>query len=359
MDESGFTGDDLLEDGQPHFVIASTLIGEEEAEQILKRCFPRYQGPEIKFKVLWRRREVHRRGLQALAAELPMLADRIFLFIVDKRFSLLAKMFDYLVEPGFRARGYDFYADGYSMKYMNTVHRDVLAAGGAEIYGRSTALWNEFARHPSEATFADLKSYLAHAAATTIHPISTIFGMLHHGTRFFEALNPMIEDFTGTNEIQVTSILSSVTHWRQRISGDLRVIHDESTSFDSQRHLWSAIVRDDYISPLQQANGTIVQLPLRVISTAGVQSKDSPAIQLADVIAGLGAKFAVAFDPVRRDPFLLDLVERGAGPLISGGVRPHEDYANGGVPRANGPDALDVMTGLIEPFLDQNDKRRT
>lgn len=73
MDESGFTGDDLLEDGQSHFVIASTLIGDDEAREILDRCFPRYQGPEVKFKVLWRRRDVHRCGLQTFAAELPKL----------------------------------------------------------------------------------------------------------------------------------------------------------------------------------------------------------------------------------------------------------------------------------------------
>ncbi len=45
IDESGFTSDDLYNPDQRYFVIASTLIGDDEAEQILRRCFPRSQGP--------------------------------------------------------------------------------------------------------------------------------------------------------------------------------------------------------------------------------------------------------------------------------------------------------------------------
>ena len=353
LDESGFTGDDLLHDQQPHFVLASSLVGDEEAEAIMRRCFPRFQGPEFKFKVLWRRREVHRDGLRALAAELPAVADRAFLFVVDKRFALLGKMFDYLAEPVFRATGRDFYRDGYAMRYMNTVHRDVLRAGGADVYEGATARWNAFARAPSTTNFKALQNYLGEIVQTSVHPISTIFGMLSKGASFFEASNSDLSDFTDSNEIQVTSILSSITHWRQRESEDFDIVHDESTSFDSQQELWSTITRDDFTSPpFRQANGTIVELPLRVRSTTGVRSETSSAIQFADLLAGLGAKFALTSDSDERDPFLIDLVKRGAGALTSGGVRPHDDYAVGGVPLRVGPDPLDTMTDLLAPYFD-------
>ena len=113
------------------------------------------------------------------------------------------------------------------------------------------------------------------------------------------------------------------------------------------------ITRADFTSPpFRQANGTIVELPLRVRSTTGVKSETSPAIQFADLLAGLGAKFALATDSDKRDPFLIDLVRRGAGSLTSGGVRPHDDYAVGGVPLRVGPDPLDTMTDLLAPYFD-------
>ncbi|WP_277981175.1 DUF3800 domain-containing protein [Sphingomonas phyllosphaerae] len=54
LDGSCFTGDDLLHDQQPHFVLASSLVADEEAEAIMRRCFPCLREPEFKFKVLWR-----------------------------------------------------------------------------------------------------------------------------------------------------------------------------------------------------------------------------------------------------------------------------------------------------------------
>lgn len=351
MDESGFTGDDLYNPNQPHFVISSTLIGDEEASEILRRCFPRYQGPEFKFTTIWRR-EAHHDGLRAFAREIPALSDRIFLWVVDKRFSLLVKMFDYLVEPSLYAAGRDFYAGGYAMRYLNTVHRDILKFGTPAMYDDAVRLWDAFARNPSAATMAPLRTYLEDVAQTSRHPISTIFAMMHEGTKRFEASNERLEDFTDSSEIQVTSILSTMTYWRQHRAEDFDLVHDESASFLRQQDLWETLVCNDAKSlPFEQANGTIVELPLRVRSTTAAKSQDSPAIQLCDLLAGLGAKMAVAFDKTKQDPFLLELAALGAGELISGGVRPHDDYANGPAPPRDGPDMLDRMTEFLEPHL--------
>ena len=97
LDESGFTGEDLYNPDQRFFTIASTIVGEGEAREILARCFPRYQGDEYKFTNIWKR-ERSREGLRALAAEIPKFEDRAFVWIIDKRFCLLTKMVDYLVE---------------------------------------------------------------------------------------------------------------------------------------------------------------------------------------------------------------------------------------------------------------------
>ena len=69
FDESGFTGDNLLDGTQPIFAIASTDLEPEVAEV-----------------------------------------------------AVLTKIVDFLIEPLFSTTGYDFYADGFSLKYTNYIH---------------------------------------------------------------------------------------------------------------------------------------------------------------------------------------------------------------------------------------------
>jgi len=355
LDESGFTGDDLYNPEQRYFVIASTIIGDNEADQILRKCFPRYQGPEFKFTNIWKR-GTNRNGLRALATEIPPLADKMFIFIVDKRFSLLIKIFDYLVEPAAYASGYDWYADGWGMRYMNSVHRDLLLHGSEELYDETVRLWDAFARSPSEVTITAFADHLAGTAAVSVPPLSSMFALLGRGLLSFKTDNPRLEDFEDSNEIQVTSVFSSLVRWRQQRPEDFRLVHDESNAFLKQRGTWNAMLRDD-VEPQRFpiGNGTDVEIPLRVRSTTGVRSEDSAAVQLCDVLAGFAAKAAPGLGGGTRDEFILELVMLGAGELTHGGVMPHALYADGRqLRRREGPDVVDRMVDLLRPHLDRD-----
>lgn len=356
IDESGYTGDDLYNPDQPYFTIASSLIGDGEAAEILRRCFPRYQGAEYKFGNIWKR-DTHRAGLRTLAAEIPALADRLFFYVIDKRFSLIVKMCEYLLEPTFTANGYDYYGNGYARRYMNTIHRDLMRFGGEALYEETARGWDAFARAPRRATMDELREHLATTAAGSKHPISTIFAMLAHGAGQFEHGNPNLESFTDSSEIQLTAVLATVVHWRQRRSEDFDVIHDESSNFLRQRDVWDTILRDDCEpGPVEMGDGTTVDFPLRVRSTTAVRSHESAAVQLCDVIAGLGAKASLFFDGRERDPFMVELIGLGAGELTFNGVRPHEDYADEPMPKKTGPDMLDHMVGVLEPHFNRGQK---
>ena len=351
IDESGYTGDDLYNPEQPHFVIASSLVGDEEAQEILRSAFPRYQGPEFKFTNIWRR-QTSRDALRTFAEKIPSIAERVYLYIIDKRFSLIVKMFDYLVEPSFYAGGFDYYAGGYARRYMNTVHRDLLRYGSEALYDETAKHWDAFARTPNRKTLLALRHHLDRTAAQSEHPISTIFNMLAEGSRRFEASNPRLKAFENTSEVQLTAVLSSVVYWRQQRLEDFDIVHDESSNFLRQREVWDTILRDDCVAgPVEQANGTMVDFPLRARTTRAVRSHDSAAVQLCDVLAGLGGKVALSFEKIEKDPFILDLVVRGAGELTTSGVRPHKDYAVGGVPRRTGPDMVDQMVDLLQPYF--------
>jgi hypothetical protein len=182
--------------------------------------------------------------------------------------------------------------------------------------------------------------------------LSSLFNLTLRGLTHFLARNPRLEDFEDSSEIQVTSVFSTVTWWRQQRREDFALVHDESSAFLKQRDLWQTMLRDDFEAPpFPIANGSEVELPLRVRSTTAVRSQESPAVQLCDVLAGLGAKAGPGLIGGTRDPFIVELVEAGAGELTYSGVMPHALYVKGPPPRREGPDMVDRMVELLGPHL--------
>src|SRR5688500_19145835 len=54
LDESGYTGPDLINVDQPFFVVASTTVNNADAAKLLQQAFPKYQADEFKFKQIWK-----------------------------------------------------------------------------------------------------------------------------------------------------------------------------------------------------------------------------------------------------------------------------------------------------------------
>lgn len=353
LDESGFTGNDLYNPDQRFFTVASTVVEDDEAKDILARCFPRYQGSEYKFTNIWKR-DRSREGLRALAAEIPAFADRAFVWVIDKRFCLLTKMVDYLVEPRAYEAGYDWYANGWGKRYLNTIHRDLVHQGTEELYDETVRGWDTFARNPSSQNLEKLEQQLRRGKASTNAPLPSLFDLVLRGLDHFRARNPNLESFQDTNEIQITSVFSSVTWWRQHRTEDFALVHDESSAFMKQVDLWETMLREDFVAPpFPIADGTEVELPLRVRSTTAVRSHESYSIQLCDLLAGLLAKAGPGLIGAPHDPFIVELVEAGAGELTYSGIMPHALYSDGPPQRREGPDMVDRMIELIRPYIEK------
>lgn len=89
-DESGYTGSNLLDPDQPIFAIASTDLDDAAARAILSECFPRYQAREFKFPTVCGSKR-NRADLVRLGRALEGMSNRIFIWIMDKRFVVLTK----------------------------------------------------------------------------------------------------------------------------------------------------------------------------------------------------------------------------------------------------------------------------
>lgn len=178
FDESGYTGYNLLDPVQPVFAVASADIHADEAESILRDAFPRYQGAEFKFSNIWTTGS--RAGLTAFSKHIRTLGDRSFVYIIDKRFGVLTKIVDFLIEPLVTDAGYDFYSDGFAWKYSNYIHFG-LTTYAPDLLATLLAAYQTFSRNPSQSTLAELQWELRLIANSAPEQVRTFIAQMADG----------------------------------------------------------------------------------------------------------------------------------------------------------------------------------
>lgn len=345
FDESGYTGYNLLDPVQPVFTVASASIDEGAAEAILRACFPNYQGAEFKFSNIWKTGS--KAGLLAFAQALVPLADSTFVYMIDKRFGVLTKIVDFLIEPMVTNAGYDFYGDGFAWKFSNYIHFGFEHYARPDLLGSLLSAYQVFSRDPTEENLAALRWRLRVMANSIEEPVKTFLEQMADGAEAFHRFTD-ISIFRSSNELHTTTMFASIAYWRQRFPEDFAVIHDASSTFLRNRALWENMTNPDVPEQLSRAgDGSETMFPLRVVSTTAVDSKDSYAVQFCDILAGLSARhFAHKEGPDRA--FLDEAIDAGLSSLTYNGIRPQLIFPDQIPPkRLAGPDAVDQLAAII------------
>lgn len=359
FDESGFTGYNLLDSNQPIFAIASTDLNVASSEQLLKDSFPNYRGKEFKFSQLWRTKR-NRKCFPEFGRNMGAHCDRMFIWRVDKKFAVLTKLIDYLIEPMAREAGFDFYADGFGLNYTNYIYFGLTNFGSDTLYYDLLKSYQKFSRNPTQRNLIFLETELHALAEESNEYLQVFIKSMALGARHFDRYFN-IDTFHGSDELQLSSMIAIVGHWRNMYKEDFRVIHDQSSSFFRQMDHWERITNSNV--PEQEhpsASGEIYQFPLRVISTESVNSENNAAIQLCDVLAGLATLY-FGRDVREADREVLRLTfEAGLGSASVSGIAPEVFDPNRLEPRRReGPDSVDrmmeIMFGTHNSMLDNED----
>lgn len=346
FDESGYTGYNLLDPVQPVFTVASTDLDEGEAEAILRSSFPKYQGAEFKFSNIWATGS--KAGLLTFSAHLAPLEDRAFVYMIDKRFGVLTKMVDFLIEPMTTAAGYDFYSDGFAWKFSNYIYFGLTHYAPPELLDTMLRDYQAFSRNPSEETLAVLQRKLRLMANSVEERVKLFLEQLAGGAEAFLNFSD-IATFKSSNELHTATMIAIIAFWRQHFPEDFAVVHDASSAFLRNRAMWENITNPHVPEQLQRGgDGSDTQFPLRVVTTSAVDSKSSYAVQFCDILAGLSAKhFGCAQDSPER-PFLNEVLEAGLKSLSYNGVRPQMIFPDQIPPRRlTGPDIVDQFAAII------------
>lgn len=285
IDESGYTGFDLLNAEQRLQGAAAVAISNGEAARLVKEYFPKLQASELKYRSLARRPGNHSR---LLGLQRDLLTNyKCVTYVCDKRYLLLLMFLDYAVEPFYYARGLNFYQDG-----QNYAMASLLYFAGPTLLGRTAfdGLQAAFQRAVKDKTPTALDDLLVAARKTKWEELPEVLGPLAKYAAP-ECLEAIATPGVSTDAAFVV-LQSLVSRMEEMAAGPYRVEHDQSKNLATYHHLLERYINHDETIEFRQSEITRIKFPLRLAAVAQVDSKSSPAVQLADVLIGAAIEAA-------------------------------------------------------------------
>jgi len=285
IDESGYTGFDLLNVDQRFQGASAIAINDADAAYLINNYFPALQAPELKYRTLSRRTANHQR-LLSLQQEI-LARYKCVTYICDKRFLLILMFVDYAVEPFYYERGIDFYADG-----QNYAMASLLAVAGPTLLGQPAFdnLLMAFQNAVKEKTPATINMLVTAARATQWRQFPEALGPLAQFAAP-ECLNAIVSPGVDTDAALV--VLQSLIS-RMEVMADkaYRVEHDQSKNLRRYNDLLQRFIDHDRDVEFRETKITSIKFPLKLTKVTQVDSKGSPAVQLADVMIGAAIEAA-------------------------------------------------------------------
>jgi hypothetical protein len=279
IDESGYTGFDLLNSDQRFQGAAAIAISDQDAARLISEHFPKLQASELKYRALSRRPANHPR-LLFLQRDL-LTHYKCVTYVCDKRFLLTLMFVDYAVEPFYYERGINFYEDG-----QNYAMASLLSVAGPTLLGPPAfeVLLASFQHAVKEKTPEALKALVTAARGTKWRELPEALGPL---TQYAapECLSAIANPGVNTDAALVV-LQSLISRMEVMADGPYRVEHDQSKNLLTYHDLLQRFIDHDQEIEFRQTEIATIKFPLKLAKVTQVDSKTSPAVQLADVMIG-------------------------------------------------------------------------
>ena len=279
IDESGYTGFDLLNAEQRFQGAAAIAIDDQDAARLISEHFPKLQAPELKYRALSRRPANHPR-LLALQGDL-LTHYKCVTYVCDKRYLLVLMFVDYAVEPFYYERGMNFYEDG-----QNYAMASLLSVAGPTLLGQSAfdRMLASFQQAVKEKTPETLKALVTATRATKWRAFPEALGPLAQFAAP-ECLSAIANPGVDT-DAAIVVLQSLISRMEVMADGPYRVEHDQSKNLLTYHDLLQRFIDHDQEIEFRQTEIATIKFPLKLAEVSQVDSKTSPAVQLADVMIG-------------------------------------------------------------------------
>jgi hypothetical protein len=284
LDEAGYTGDNLTNDEQPAFVVASHQITEADSRALLDAHFPKNKAAELKHTNV-RKYAGSQRGMVNLVKTIRLEKRPIAIYAVHKRFALFQRFFDYFIEPVMHGAGIDAYDRSFNIRATDVAFAALPPILGRQFMPRLLDLFETAARERSSVHMAQLWMHLENARklrpGSHIQMLDLLLAAKSTSRRRLGQLP------NNALDVSLSVLVALIVHWRRLSNGPFEVIHDQSTNLAKHRPVW------DWLSSPEQQEVTLgvgdyrdALLPLNVTRTEFAKSHNYAGLQLADLLAG-------------------------------------------------------------------------
>ena len=357
FDEAGNTGQELLNEEQPVFVLGSVHLSTEVASHLVKACeMP--GAKELRFKRM-RRTKWGRRLLVDLLNSPHINEHSILVTRYHKRFMVTTKIVDMLVEPMHYRAGMNLYERGANLGLANLWHTVMPVFCGDRLFDRLLASFVAMVRSRSSSTI-DAFYDTVDAMKRNCKDDSFLLDL-----RVLSQTRAFVDEEVHENEVAaldpaIPSFFELATKWTDRLKTEFQIIHDPSTLLQGQRETIESLMATDVPTQTIGFDRRTTAFPIRSSGiTFDVSSHDNPQLQIADIIAGAAA-FCLAPRESRDeppDPFATELLGTNFGQVDVGGVWPSTKVT----PDELGTDSvggIDAVTHITEFMSRQRGLRR-
>lgn len=291
IDESGYTGFDLLNAEQRFQGAAAVSISDDEAARLIREHFPRLQAAELKYHAL-ARRPGYRQPLMELQRAV-LSQHKCVTYVCNKRFLLLLMFLDYAVEPFYYKRGQDFYKDG-----QNYALASLLFTVGPSMLGKTAFdnLLAAFQRAAKEKTPWALYALVKAVRQLNWSKLPEALGPLALNSP--ECLSAIATPGVSTDAAMVV-LQSLICRMEVMAAGPYGVKHDQSKNLLTYHELLQQYIEHQNEIEFRQTPIGSIRFPLKLLSVTQVDSKASSAVQIADVMIGAVIEAANALTGLR------------------------------------------------------------
>lgn len=280
LDECGYTGQNLLDTVQPIFSLASLNMSETDCQELKNNFFKVVKSTELKYSSLSRRPKQQGMILD-FVKELSRRSDLVKFSFAHKKFVLVTKMVEMLVEPACYEDGIDLYDRGANIGLANLLFYTLPVFGGVDFLNILLKNFQDMMRsRTTESYDAFFEPILLQKYSQDLDELLNFFRMSHFkfGYELLETRDHL--------DIAVSLTLVLMSSWQQSLNDDIVLIHDNSSAMAKERKIWDVIVDPNLTEIEVGYDRRKTQFPIRVIRTCPEDSKNWAGLQLVDILSG-------------------------------------------------------------------------
>ncbi len=282
FDESGYTGEDLFNVSQPVFTLASFNISESICQELKEKHFGTVKAAELKHSSL-SRRPAQQNMITGFLKELKDNAYPFKVYISLKRYVLVTKIVDLIIEEEANYNGINLYKRGANIALSNLFYYVIPSLAGKKFFLEMISSFQEMIQKRTIVSYNKFFSlFFKDGLPKELDELFIYLRVFHKrfGPRF------LLDLPKGSLDISYSCALTLVQEWSKEVSGNFAIVHDKSSEMAKMLRIWNRIV-NPYVDPIIVGYDRRKAIyPLRVERTDLESSKSSAGLQLADILAG-------------------------------------------------------------------------